>query len=81
MMIHTNSPRQGTCPHDVLTTAEAVYPERFVVYARGHLIIHEWAGYSSFVLDPVNGHHRIGVALKDPPKVFLDFMSERMLAE
>jgi hypothetical protein len=61
---------RGTCPHDALTVAEAIYPgahwnpavcarntspliacayvrscvcsDRFVQYARGHLMIHEW---------------------------------------
>lgn len=49
----------GTCPHDAITTAEAVYPGRFAEYARGRLLIHEWAGFAAFVLDP-EGPHRIG---------------------
>ncbi|KAH3744592.1 purine nucleosidase [Pelomyxa schiedti] len=52
----------GTCPHDPLTTYEAVYPGSFVTYAQGHICMHRHAGYSSFVLDPT-GPHRIGVTV------------------
>lgn len=31
---------KGTCPHDPLTLAEAVYPQRFVRYSRGHIVVH-----------------------------------------
>jgi len=54
---------KGTCPHDAITTIEAIYPEKYVEYIRGHLMIHEWAGFSSFVTDPL-GPHRIGVKMK-----------------
>ena len=42
-----------------ITTAEAVYPGQYVNFVRGRLLIHEWAGFSAFVLDPL-GNHRIG---------------------
>jgi len=54
---------KGTCPHDAITTIEAIYPEKYVEYIRGHLMIHEWAGFCSFVTDPL-GPHRIGVKMK-----------------
>lgn len=63
---------RGTCPHDALTVAEAIYPDRFVKYARGHLMIHEWAGFSTFVLDEA-GPHRIGVTVA--AEEFLEFLS------
>jgi hypothetical protein len=66
---------RGTCPHDPLTVGESVYPGRFVQYARGHLMIHEWAGFSSFVLDPL-GPHRIGVSVQRD--AFLNFLSEHL---
>jgi len=43
----------------VFFIAEAIYPEKFVGYVRGHVMVHEWAGFTSFVPDP-NGPHRIG---------------------
>jgi len=73
-----NTRIDGTCPHDALATAEAVYPGKFVEYVRGHVLIHEWAGFSSFVEDPT-GPHRIGVAQKNTVE-FLKFMSEKILA-
>jgi len=30
----------GTYMHDPLAVAEAIYPSRFIKYARGHMIIH-----------------------------------------
>jgi hypothetical protein len=82
------TPVTGTCPHDPLTVAEAVYPGfffcltiflltgRFVKYARGHLMIHEWAGFPTFVLDP-KGPHRIGVSISDDD--FLMFLTKYLL--
>eukprot|EP01114_Cavostelium_apophysatum_P019209 TRINITY_DN6127_c0_g1_i2.p1 TRINITY_DN6127_c0_g1~~TRINITY_DN6127_c0_g1_i2.p1 ORF type:complete len:420 (-),score=57.91 TRINITY_DN6127_c0_g1_i2:975-2234(-) len=67
---------KGTCPHDALTVAEAIYPGRFVEYATGHLLIHEWAGFSSFVPDP-NGPHKIGVSVKVTE--FMEFMTNALL--
>jgi purine nucleosidase len=65
----------GTCPHDPLTVAEALYPERFVEYVQGHLMIHEWAGFPTFVMDPL-GPHRIGLKVKR--EEFLAFLAEKL---
>eukprot|EP01128_Nolandella_sp_AFSM9_P007467 TRINITY_DN409_c0_g1_i1.p1 TRINITY_DN409_c0_g1~~TRINITY_DN409_c0_g1_i1.p1 ORF type:complete len:490 (-),score=86.35 TRINITY_DN409_c0_g1_i1:95-1522(-) len=53
---------EGTCPHDALTVAEAVYPGKFVKYERGHILIHRWAGFTSFVPDPL-GRHRLSTSV------------------
>eukprot|EP01119_Soliformovum_irregulare_P013078 TRINITY_DN3451_c0_g1_i7.p2 TRINITY_DN3451_c0_g1~~TRINITY_DN3451_c0_g1_i7.p2 ORF type:complete len:190 (-),score=69.79 TRINITY_DN3451_c0_g1_i7:216-785(-) len=55
---------------------KAIFPHRFVKYARGHLMVHEWAGFTSFVLDP-KGPHRIGVSVDRDG--FLDFLKEKLL--
>ena len=69
---------RGTCPHDALSTAEAVYPGKFVKYVKGRVMIHEWAGFVSFVLDS-NGNHEIGMEVdKDQ---FLKFFSENLVKE
>jgi len=66
---------KGTCPHDALAVLEAIFPEKYVSYARGYLIIHEWAGFSSFIYDPL-GPHRIGVKISEEnSKKFLDDFS------
>jgi len=65
----------GQCPHDPLTLYEALYidettkgvarkfsPGRSCVrYARGTVVCHEWAGYLTFVPDPINGNHYLAV--------------------
>ncbi|MGC4115142.1 MAG: nucleoside hydrolase [Myxococcales bacterium] len=52
-------PVAGTCPHDPLTVAEAIYPRRFLQFsAPGHLLVHEWAGFSTFVCG-AGGPHRL----------------------
>jgi hypothetical protein len=58
---------RGTCPHDALTVAEAVYPGVFVGQGpRGHLLIHEWAGFGTFVCDPA-GPHRLAATVDADP--------------
>jgi len=66
----------GTCPHDALTVAEAVYPGRFLdLSAPGHLMIHEWAGFATFVPAP-RGPHRLATGVR--ARGFLEFLSETM---
>jgi hypothetical protein len=60
-----------------ITTAEAVYPGKFVKFVRGRLLIHEWAGFSSFVPDPM-GNHRIGLSMIDKT-AFLDFFGNALI--
>jgi len=69
---------KGTCPHDGLALAEAIYTNRFVKYIRGHLLVHEWAGFSSFVLDP-KGPHRIGTQID--AELFLNFFTAKLLPD
>jgi inosine-uridine nucleoside N-ribohydrolase len=70
---------RGTCPHDALTTAEAVYPGRFVEFTEpGHVLIHEWAGFATFVCGS-NGPHRLGKTNESTS--FLRFLSERLMPE
>ena len=72
------APVRGTCPHDALTVAEAVYPGRFLDFTSpGHLLVHEWAGFSTFVRVP-GGPHRLGMAVQADP--FIEFLSERLHA-
>ena len=62
---------------DPLALAEAVYPGRFLRFApRGHLLVHEWAGYSTFVCG-THGRHRLAAEVQGAP--FLEFMSEHVL--
>lgn len=68
---------RGTCPHDALTVSEAIYPERFVEYTEpGHLMIHEWAAFSTFVCGE-GGPHRIGCGVRRRP--FLELMGSCLL--
>lgn len=43
-----------------LTVTEAIYPSRFIKYAKGHLIMFisdiDDDAYSHFVWDPINGN-------------------------
>ena len=71
-------PIHGTCPHDALTVAEAVYPGRFVGFgARGHLLIHAWAGFATFVPSS-EGPHRLASTVQARP--FIDFLSGHLLS-
>jgi purine nucleosidase len=70
-------PVRGTCPHDALTVADAVYPERFVEFTEpGHLMIHEWAAFPTFVCGE-GGPHRIGRAVSARP--FLELMGTTLM--
>ena len=57
--------RYGQCPHDPLTINEAVYggDDSPIIYARGFVVIHEWAAFGTFI--PRNdGPHYLGVDVK-----------------
>ncbi len=57
--------QNGQCPHDPLTINEAVYGgnKSPIIYARGRIVLTEWAAFSAFV--PMeNGPHYLGVSLK-----------------
>jgi inosine-uridine nucleoside N-ribohydrolase len=73
-----NTKIDGTCPHDVLALLEAIYPGKYVQYSQGHLLIHEYAGFSSFVADPL-GPHRIGIVLKVESNEFIKDISNLIL--
>src|SRR5690348_1308989 len=68
---------RGTCPHDPLTVAEAIYPGRFLKYTRGHIVIHQERGSSSFVLDCEKGPHV--VAIECEAQAFLKWLSELLI--
>jgi purine nucleosidase len=66
----------GTCPHDPLTVAEAVYPGRFVEFSEpGCLMVHEWAAFGTFACVP-GGKHRMARSVGARP--FLDFLSRHL---
>ena len=58
--------QNGQCPHDPLTVNEAVFEgeDSPIIYARGWVIIHEWAAFGTFI--PRNdGPHYLGVSVKN----------------
>jgi purine nucleosidase len=69
-------PVRGTCPHDALTVAEAAYPGRFLDFSEpGHLLVHEWGGFATFVCVP-GGPHRMATEVR--ARLFIEFMSEHL---
>ena len=64
---------RGTCPHDPLTVAEAVYPDRFMKFKEGFLMVHEWGAFPTFVTQP-GGPHRIGCEVEKD--LFLQFLTK-----
>jgi purine nucleosidase len=67
---------KGTCPHDALTIAEAVYPGRFLTFTPpGHVLVHQWAAFSTFVSVP-GGPHRIAQSVSTD--AFLEELSQRL---
>jgi len=70
-------PVGGTCPHDPLAVTEASYPGRFLeLSAPGHLIVHEWAAFATFVCGE-GGPHRLATSVR--ARAFLDFLSGRLV--
>ncbi|KAG2392133.1 hypothetical protein C9374_012385 [Naegleria lovaniensis] len=59
-----HTPIKGTCPHDALTTYEAIFTERFLNYVRGHFVVNEQDGRTCFLYDP-NGNAHIAISWKD----------------
>ena len=58
--------QNGQCPHDPLTINEAAFggDDSPIIYARGWIICHEWAAFSTFI--PRNdGPHYLGVSVKN----------------
>ena len=86
--LHSRWGQRGQCPHDPLTVYEAIYTEespddRFVKeksmlsYVRGWFIVHEWAGYMTFIIDD-NGGHRMAVSVKEGDK-WLKWLEEKLI--
>jgi len=67
-----HKPIDGTCPHDALTTYEAVWTGSFVEYVVGHLVVNEGTGETCFVGDEEGGRVHVAVG-------FRDGMVERMM--
>jgi purine nucleosidase len=68
-------PIEGTCPHDPLTVAEAVYTGKFVKYVQGWITVRDDAS-TSFIPDPA-GPHSVGVKVNQPD--FLAWFVPRLL--
>ena len=73
--------QNGQCPHDPLTVNEAVYggEDSPIIYARGWVIIHEWAAFSTFIPNN-NGPHYLGVSVKDNNN-FLDKLEKTIIGK
>ncbi|KAL9649785.1 hypothetical protein ABK040_009599 [Willaertia magna] len=56
---------KGTCPHDALTTYEAIYLEKFIEYAPGHFVVNDIDGKTCFIYDPINGKAHVGISFRD----------------
>lgn len=69
-------PITGTCPHDPLTVAEAVFPKKFVRYATGRMSVNA-DGSTQFVPDPGGPHQ---AAVRVDTDRFLSWMAPRLLA-
>ena len=56
----------GQCPHDPLTVNEAIFEGKDspIIYARGRIILHEWAAFSTFIPQK-DGPHFLGVKIKE----------------
>ena len=71
--------QNGQCPHDPLTVHEAVYggEKSPIIYARGRIILTEWAAFSAFI--PLeNGPHYLGVDIKKDNN-FLEILSNTIM--
>ena len=84
--------QRGQCPHDPLTVYEAIYAkeediddvngkfkekEPSLKYLRGNFIVHEWAGYMSFVKD-CKGKHRIAMETKGAEE-WTNWLGEKLI--
>ena len=71
--------QNGQCPHDPLTIHEAVYggEKSPIIYARGRIILTEWAAFSTFIPQE-NGPHYLGVEVKKDNK-FLEILENTIM--
>ena len=71
--------QNGQCPHDPLTVNEAVFggEDSPIIYARGWVVIHEWAAFGTFVPNN-NGPHYLGVDVKKNNN-FLDKLEKTII--
>lgn len=71
--------QNGQCPHDPLTIHEAVYggEKSPIIYARGRIILTEWAAFSTFIPQE-NGPHYLGVEIKKDNN-FLEILANTIM--
>ena len=71
--------QKGQCPHDPLTVHEAVYggDKSPIIYARGRIILTEWAAFSTFIPQE-NGPHYLGMEVKKDNN-FLEILSNTIM--
>ena len=71
--------QKGQCPHDPLAVNEAVFggDKSPILYARGRIILTEWAGFSTFIPQE-NGPHYLGVEIKKDNN-FLEMLSNTIM--
>ena len=69
----------GQCPHDPLTVNEAAFggKDSPIIYARGYVVIHEWAAFGTF-LPRNDGPHYLGVDVKKNNN-FLDKLEKTII--
>jgi hypothetical protein len=71
---------KGTCPHDALTTIEALYPGNFLNYVQGHLIVDESNGNTCFIYDPAKGTTFVSIGWKEKSgSRFMEMLSYGMI--
>ena len=78
---YRNGNGNGQCPHDPLIIHEIAFngKDNHVIYLPGTYIVHEWAGFSTFI--PHNdGNHLLGVCLKNIDD-FLSKLSDKLVEE
>ena len=71
--------QNGQCPHDPLTIHEAIFggDKSPIIYARGRIIVTEWAAFSTFI--PMeNGPHYFGIEVKKDNK-FLEILANTIM--
>lgn len=71
--------QNGQCPHDPLTVHEAIYGgnKSPIIYARGRVVSHEWAAFSTFIPQE-NGPHYLGLDIKKDNK-FLEILANTIM--
>ena len=73
--------QNGQCPHDPLTVNEAVFggDKSPVIYARGRIVCHEWAAFSTFIPQK-DGPHYLGVKIKEKNS-FLEDLAKTIMGK